>query len=156
MDNWEGIKNVRIPHILRTLVNFLVFLDSDFFRKSFHHLQSVRNLFKQHPSHMMSQKVLKPPKKWLGCCLNRFVTLRNVRIPHIFCTLVKFFVFLDLDFSGNHFTTFEVQRTYLNDIQAIWCPKKILKTPKKWRIGWVRRMWGFLTFFAPSQFSTCF
>ena len=29
-ENWEGMKNVRIPHILRTLVNFLVFLHFDF------------------------------------------------------------------------------------------------------------------------------
>ena len=28
---WEGTKNVRNPHILRTLVNFFVFLDFDFF-----------------------------------------------------------------------------------------------------------------------------
>ena len=32
MENREGTKNVRIPHILLTLVNFLVFLDFDFFR----------------------------------------------------------------------------------------------------------------------------
>ena len=30
MENLEGTKNVRIPDILRTLVNFLVFLDFDF------------------------------------------------------------------------------------------------------------------------------
>ena len=30
MEIWEGTKNVRIPHILRTLVNFLVFLDFNF------------------------------------------------------------------------------------------------------------------------------
>ena len=28
-------------------------------------------------------------------------------------------------------------------------PTKILKSPKKWRFVWVRRMWGFLTFFVP-------
>ena len=31
VENWEGTKNVRISHILRTLVNFLVFFDFDFF-----------------------------------------------------------------------------------------------------------------------------
>ena len=30
-NNWEGTKNVRIHHNLRTLANFLVFLDLDFF-----------------------------------------------------------------------------------------------------------------------------
>ena len=58
------MKNVRNPHILRTLVNFLVFLDLDFYGYHFDHLLSVMNLFKQHPSHMMSQKILKTPKKW--------------------------------------------------------------------------------------------
>ena len=29
--NGEGTKNVRIPHILRTIINFLVFLDFDLF-----------------------------------------------------------------------------------------------------------------------------
>ena len=28
---WDSTKNVRIPHIIRTLVNFLVFFDYDFF-----------------------------------------------------------------------------------------------------------------------------
>ena len=30
VENWESTKNVRIPHILRSLLNFLVFLDLDF------------------------------------------------------------------------------------------------------------------------------
>ena len=30
VENLEGTKNVRIPHILHTPVNFLVFLDLDF------------------------------------------------------------------------------------------------------------------------------
>ena len=37
VENWEGAKNVRIPHILRTLPNFLVFLKYDF---SGHHLNT--------------------------------------------------------------------------------------------------------------------
>ena len=55
---------MRIPHILRTLPNFLVFLDFDFFPASFEHLLSVMNVFKQYQSHMRSQKILKVSKKW--------------------------------------------------------------------------------------------
>ena len=32
VENGKGTKNVRIHHILRTLVNFLVFLDIDFYK----------------------------------------------------------------------------------------------------------------------------
>ena len=64
MENWKGTKNVRILHILRTFANFLVFLDFDFFRASFEHLLSVMNIFKQHVSHIKSQKILKVSKKW--------------------------------------------------------------------------------------------
>ena len=64
VENWEDTKNVRISHIFRTLVNFLVFLDLDFFAKSCHHLLSVMNLFKQYASHMKSQKFLKTSTKW--------------------------------------------------------------------------------------------
>ena len=32
VENWEGTEHVRNPHILRTLVNFLVFLDIDFYK----------------------------------------------------------------------------------------------------------------------------
>ena len=35
VENMEGTNNVRIPHILRTLVNFLVFLDFDFSENHF-------------------------------------------------------------------------------------------------------------------------
>ena len=59
----NGTKNVRIPHILRILANFLVFLDLDFFWASIEHSLSVMNISKQYPSHMKSQKI-KSSKKW--------------------------------------------------------------------------------------------
>ena len=43
MENEEGTKNVRIPHILRTLANFLVFLDFDFFFKKIEYIWRVLN-----------------------------------------------------------------------------------------------------------------
>ena len=52
---------------------------------------------------MMPQKNFKKPKEveiWEGT--------KNVRIPHIFRTLVNFLVFFDFDFSGYHLTTIYV------------------------------------------------
>ena len=37
VENEVGTKNVRIPHILHTLSNFIGFLEFDFFRPSFEH-----------------------------------------------------------------------------------------------------------------------
>ena len=64
MENGKGTKNVRNHRILRTLGNFLVFLDFDFFQESFEHPLSIMNLFKQYSRHMMSQNILKSSKKW--------------------------------------------------------------------------------------------
>ena len=60
----NGTKNVRNPHILRILANFLVFLDLDFFWASIEHSLSVTNISKQYPSHMKSQIFFKSSKKW--------------------------------------------------------------------------------------------
>ena len=69
------------------------------FQKSFHHLPSVMNLFKQHPNHMISQKNFKKSKEVENC-----EGTNNLRIPHILRTLLNFLVFLDINFSGNRFT----------------------------------------------------
>ena len=69
------------------------------FRISFDRLLSVTNLFKQHPSHMMPQKILESPKKWrigrvrrmcltkclkrldeLGCSMNHVGTVQKAHL----------------------------------------------------------------------------
>ena len=127
---------MRIPHILRTLGNFLVFLDSDFFRISFDHLLSVTNLFKQHPSHMRSQKILKSPKKWR-------IGTSHSSYP---CEFFSIFGFGFLRKSFHHLLCVtNIFKQYTSHMMS----QKILKTPNKWRIGKVRSMCGFLTFFVP-------
>ena len=48
-----------------------------FFQKSFHHLPSVTNLFKQQPNHMRSQLILKTSNKW------RLERVRKINELHI-------------------------------------------------------------------------
>ena len=64
VENGKSTKNMRIPHILRTLSNFFSIFGVLYFRASFEHLLSVMNLFKQYQSHMKSQKNFKTSKKW--------------------------------------------------------------------------------------------
>ena len=163
MKKWVGTKNLRISHILRTLLNTFSIFGFGFFRRSFDHLLSVMNIFKQYKIHMKSPKFLKISKNWRNWWVRRmwgFLTFfvaflifyyfwiwifseiiwlppksnepietiskpyevhksfkkfkevkkwegtKNVSILHICRTLPNFLVFLDLDFFGDHLTTF--------------------------------------------------
>ena len=51
------------PHILRTLTNFLAFVNFDFFRALFENPLRVKNLFTEYASHMRCKLFLKTSKK---------------------------------------------------------------------------------------------
>ena len=94
MEDGKGTKNVRNPHILRTLPNFLVFLEiiwppptSNEPIETSSKPYEVPKIFKR----------FKEVKKLEGT--------KNVRIPHILRTLPNFLVFLDFYFFGDHLTT---------------------------------------------------
>ena len=80
MEIQEGTKNMRIPYILRTITNFLVFFYFDFFRASIEHALSVINLFKQYPSDIRSNFFLKKNFKEVEIREDT----KNMRIPHTF------------------------------------------------------------------------
>ena len=100
MEIWEGTKNVRIPYILRTLVNFLVFFDFDF-------SDVIWPRYKCNGPIQETSKPYDAPKNFKK---SKEMEIRegtkNVRIPHILRTLVNFLVFFDIDVSGYHLTTF--------------------------------------------------
>ena len=98
-----------------------------FFRKSFHHFLSVTNLFKQHPSHMRSQKILKSPKKWR-------IGTSHSSYP---CEFFSIFGFGFLQISFDHLPSITNQ---FKQHPSHMMPQKVLKSPKKWRIGRERRM----------------
>ena len=83
----EGTKKVRIPHILRTLVNFLVFLDFVFSEiisplpKCNEPISTIRKPYDVPKNFKKSTEV----ENWKGT--------KNVRIPHILRTLVNLFYF---------------------------------------------------------------
>ena len=81
----KGMKNVRNPHILRILVNFLKKFRFGFFGMSVDHVLSVTNLLKQHPSHMKSQFFFSSIKE-----VENGEGTKNVRIPHILRTISNF------------------------------------------------------------------
>ena len=143
VENWEGTKNVRNPHILRILVNFLVFLDFDFsgchfttFYVQWTYLNNIQAIW--YP------KIFKKPNEE-----ENLEGTKNVRIPQILRTLVNFlknFRFWFFRMSFDHVLTVT---NLLKQHPSHMMPQKVLKSPKKWRILRVQRMWGFLTFFVP-------
>ena len=173
---------------------------------SFDHLLSVMNLLKQHPNHMMPQKILKSLQKWrigrvrkmwgfltffvpLGIFLYFFIpSFSDIIWPpskcngHIETTYKSYDAPKNFEnsnqvenlggyeqcedsshssypwefFSIFSFRFFRISFDHLLSVTDLFkqhtshmMPQKILKSPKKWRIGGVRRMWGFLTFFVP-------
>ena len=64
LKNSQGYKECEDSSHCSYPLKFFSILWFWFFRISFDHLLCVTNLFKQHPSHMMPQKILKNPKKW--------------------------------------------------------------------------------------------
>ena len=140
----KGTKNVRIPHILCTLINFFSILGFWFFRKSFDHLLSVMNLFKQYPSHMKSPKVLKS-----SIIVENGKGTKNVRILHILHNLSNFLVFLEFDFFWRSFDHLLCIMNLFKHYPRYMKSPKFLKSALLLRMGRVRRMWGFFTFFVP-------
>ena len=94
MKKWEGTKNVRIPDILRTLPNFLVFLEIIWPPPTSN--EPIETSSKPYEVPKIFKK-FKEVKKWEGT--------KNVRNSHIFCTLPKFLVFWGLGFFRDHLTT---------------------------------------------------
>ena len=93
------MKNLMIPHILHTLDNFLIFLDLDF-------SEIISPPPKCNEPFLTISKPYEVPKNFKNFkILENWEGTKNVRIPHTLRTLVNFFVFLNLDFSGNHFST---------------------------------------------------
>ena len=95
VENGEGMKSIRIPHILCILDKFSVFLKYDFFRAPFEHPLSVMNSFKKYLSHMKSQKNFKTLKKWRMRRVQRMWGFLTFFIPFLI-----FNYFLSLIFPG--------------------------------------------------------
>ena len=105
-----------------------------FFRISFDHLLSVTDLFKQHPSHMMPQKILKSPKKW------RIWRLRTMSGFLTFFVPLEIFSIFSFRFFRISFDNLLSVTNLFNQHTSHMMPKKIFKCPKKWRIWRVRTM----------------
>ena len=108
---------------------------------------------------------------WLGYCLNRFIALRrcsnDARKNQISKILKNYQGYEECEDSSHSsypceffsilgFRFFRISFDHLLSVTDLvkqhpshMMPQKILKSPKKWRFGRVRRMWGFLTFFVP-------
>ena len=123
------------------LCEFFSIFGFRFFRMSFDHLLSVTNLFKQHPSHMMPQKILKSPNKWK---IWRYEECEDSSHSSYPCDFFSIFRFRFFRISFDHLLSVtDLFKQHPNHMM----PQKILKSLQKWRIGRVRKMWGFLTFF---------
>ena len=109
----KSSKIFKVSLILRTLPNFLVFWDLDFFRRSFDYLLSVMNLFEQYQSNMKSPK---------------FFTL-----PNIFSTFGFGFFRISFDHILSVMNLFKQYPIHMKS-------PYFLKSLKKRRNGWVQRM----------------
>ena len=135
---------MRIPHILHTLTNFLVFFE---FWVSFEHPLSIMNSFKQYSSHTMSQNFFKISKKWRMGIVRRMWGFHTFFVPFLI-----FRYFGSLIFFGDYLDTPLSVMNSFKQYPSHMISQNFLKTSNKWRMGRVRRMWGFLTFFVPFPF----
>ena len=143
MENWEGTKNVRKGHTSYPCEFFSIF-GFGIFQKSFDHLLSVMNLFKLYPSNMKSKKNFKNIKQ-----VKNWECTKNVRILHILHTHVNFFSIFGFEFFRKSFHHLLSVMNLFKQHPSHMKSQKNLKTSNKWRIGRLRRMWEFLTFFVP-------
>ena len=105
-----------------------------FFQISFDHILSVTDLFKQHPSHIMPQKILTSPKKLRFGRVRRSEDSSHSSYPCQFFSIFRF-------------RFFQISFAHLLSVTDLFkqhprhmMPQKILKSPKKWRFRRVRRM----------------
>ena len=134
--------NMKSPNFF-TLPNIFSTFGFGFFRISFDHILSVMNLFKQYPIHMKSQKIIKTSKKW---------RIERVRWMWGFLTFFVSLLIYKYFWIGFFRKSFHHLLSVMNLFKhhpSHMKYQKIFKNPKKWRIGRVQRMWGFLTFFVP-------
>ena len=114
-----------------------------FFRKSFHHLLSIMDLFKPYQSHMMSQKILKLQRSG---DLGGYEECKDSSHSSYPCEFFSTFGFGLFRKTFHHLLcVMNLFKQYASHMMS----QKVLETPKKWRIGRIRTMWGFLTFFVP-------
>ena len=138
------LRMFKIPHILCILANFFSINQClIFFWPSIENPLMVMNLFIEHANHMRWKlffKNFKEEEIW-ECT-------KNVRIPHILCSLPHFLVFFIFIFwkSIEHpWSVMNLFKQYMSHMG----PQTIFKTSRKWRFGKIWRMWGFFTFFVP-------
>ena len=95
VEKWEGYEECEdSSHSSYPYWFFSIFgFGLGFFRKSFHHLLSVMNLFKKYPSHMNSQKNLKVSKKWRNGRVRRIWGILTFFVPSKFSTCLEFWKF---------------------------------------------------------------
>ena len=143
MEIWDGTKNVKIPHNLRTLSNFLVFLHLDF-------SGTHSNTSKVKSTYLNNIQAIWSPKKFIK--LQRSGDLGGYEE----CEESSHFSYPCEFFSIFRLRFFQISFDHLLSVTDLFkqhpshmMPQKISKSPKKWRFGRVRRMWGFLTFFVP-------
>ena len=101
------------------------------------------NLFKQYSSHTNSQNYFKNSKKCRMGRIRRMWRFLTFFIPFL---IFKYFgVWLFQAPFEHPLSIMNLFKQYLSHMKS----QKIFKTSKKWTMGRIWRMWGFLTFFVP-------